>query len=131
MELLLFCPRIFRIAAIAQSAPKTSFTTKDSLLCREWKMKSFERFGLEHSPEDKQKNDDIIFTRDMKMKIVRDGVAKTGTWSTDKYKTYINMVLDGNEKLMYKLMNVNDKELIYEYQEPSLIRTVFHFEAVK
>jgi len=114
---------------IAQNASKPSFSAKDSLLCREWKIKSYTRFGLEHLPDEKQKNDNIVFTKDMKVKMIRDGISQSGTWSTDKYKTYINMVLgESNEKLMYKLMSVNDKELVFEYQEPSLIRTIYNYE---
>ncbi len=114
-------------------AGKNTFvmTFKDSLLCREWKFASSERFGVKHEPEEKEKNNKLIFTADMRVRIFIDGINKSGSWSTDKYKTYITIVLDGSkEKIMYKIISLNERDFQYEYQEPSLIRTIYNYTAV-
>ena len=118
-----------KVSLTSTAAPV--FTSKDSALCKPWRLSSVEEFGVENPPGDKQKDDGIVFTGDGNVSFTKDGKAKTGTWSLDKARTNINLVfVEPKEQLHFKLIKVDDKSLKIEYQNPNLIRTVYNYSVV-
>ncbi|MBX9851971.1 MAG: hypothetical protein K2X86_09455 [Cytophagaceae bacterium] len=113
------------ISAYTQSA--------DSLkqkLSKEWKLKKYEQFGLIDDPIEEQKNDKIILKNDLTCTIVENGKTYTGAWSIDKTNVYVMCKLNnGAVKRQYKIISVKEKEAIFEYQSPDLIRTKYHLAA--
>jgi hypothetical protein len=129
---------IITINSYAQKVSKPStnespaFTSKDSALCRPWKLVTIEEFGVANPPGELQKNDGITFMKDGTVFFTQNGKAKTGTWTLDKGRTWININFeDTKEQMKFKLMKVDDRQLSYEYQDPHLIRTIFNYDPVK
>lgn len=106
---------------------------KDSALCKAWKLVAVEEFSVKGAPTEQQQNDGATFTPGKVAFITLNGKQMTGTWELDKAKTYITFMEDGTgNKTRLKLVKVNDKEMVYEWQDPeTLIRTLFYFEPLK
>ncbi len=99
---------------------------KDSLLCRAWKLSSLEEFSTVNKPDEKQKNDGVTFLLDGTAFLIMEGVTKTGKWSFDKPKTNVTIeIADSKEKYRFKLISLTKDLLLYEYQNPELIRTKY------
>lgn len=114
------------------SATQATLTSKDSALCKQWKLVSTEAFGVENPATEAQKNDAITFTFDRNVFFTKDGKADTGTWTLDKSKTYIALTFpETKQSIRFKLMEVDDQRLRYEYQDEHLIRTIYNYGAVK
>jgi hypothetical protein len=117
--------------AKTQVAPAPS--TKDSALCKAWKITAVEEFALKGAPADNQKNDAATFMANKTAFVTLNGKQMTGSWELDKARNYITFTEDGGtSKLRFKLVKVDDKEMIYEWQDPSTqIRTLYYFEPLK
>lgn len=132
---LLFCT-VSIAHAQQKTAPKTSATTtvipKDSLLMGMWKLSAVEEFAVKAPPAEKQKDDAATFMKDRTAFVTLNGQKITGTWELDKSQKWITVTEDGTAaKWKFKLMKVDAKEMIYEYQDADQIRTIFYFEPVK
>lgn len=57
------------------------------------------------------------------------GELKSGNWSYNKKGKSIHFV-NGEEKLFFKIKSNTATKLLAEYQHPSLIRSLLHFERV-
>ena len=127
MKTLIFFIFIFSITTTAYTQSTDSLKQK---LSKEWKLKKYEQFGLIDDPIEEQKNDKIILKSDLTCTVVEGGKSYTGTWGLDKTNVYIMCKLNnGTVKRQYKIISIQNKEAILEYQSPDLIRTKYHMEA--
>ena len=112
------------------TAKTDDLAPKEKMLCKTWKMVSSEQFGVVAKPTEAEKNDSLTFTNDRKVTVTREGKTLQGSWKTNKIQSYIYISVDNStEKILFKLISVNDKELVYEYQDPDLIRTTYTYQA--
>jgi len=111
--------------------PTPLLTVKDSLLCKAWKMVSYELFSVVNKPEENQKNDGVTFMLDGTAFLTVDGVQKTGTWTSDKVTKWVTLIFDGGEKYKIQVMELTNNHLLYEYQDKELMRTKFTCEPLK
>jgi hypothetical protein len=120
-------------ATLAYAQPKSNspvatlpLTAKDSLLCKAWKTISIEVFGTINTPNEKQAADGVTYMLDGTAFLTMDGVPKTGKWTFDRAKTYATIEIDDTkEKFRFKIITLTKDQLIYEYQDPELIRTKY------
>jgi hypothetical protein len=109
-----------------------SLTQKDSLICKAWKLTIVDVFGTVNKPGEKQKNDGITLILDGTAFLTMDGVARTGKWSFDKPKANLMIDVDGGkEKFRFRIITLTKDQLLYEYQDPELIKTKYTFEPLK
>lgn len=96
-------------------------------LSKEWIINHYEQFSVLEDPTDEQINDKLVFKADMTCSIKENGTSYSGKWTIDKTRKYIVCILEeGAIKKNYKIISVNDKTAIFEYQTPDLIRTKYH-----
>lgn len=116
----------------ATAAAPAAFGAKDTMLCKQWKVVQTEQFAVKHDPNDTQKNDAIAFMLDKTVIFTMEGKKYTGTWMTDKPKTWIHVTLDGsNEKMRFKLINLEKTKLAIEYRDKDEFYTIYYYDAVK
>lgn len=115
------------------SSKTPSAPAKDSALCKAWKLAAVEEFAVKGVPTEQQQKDAATFMADKTAFVTLNGKQMTGTWELDKPKAYITFTEDGTgAKTRFKLVKVNDTELVYEWQDPeTLIRTLYYFEPLK
>ena len=94
-------------------------------------MLNYERFSVVNLPEENQKKDGVTYTADGTVFFTIDGIAKTGTWSNDKNRVWINMVFDNGEKYKFKIVTLTADQFIYIYQDPELMSTKYTCEPLK
>src|SRR5579864_9082284 len=110
--------------ANAFSQAPTKKPLKD-FICKEWKVKSNERFGIVSTTPDTSMllSDKMVLYSDMSFKIPKMKDTLSGTWSVDARNTYITLLVNNNpkDKRLLKIMTAEEKELLLEYQTPDLI----------
>lgn len=105
--------------------PAFVMTAKDSALAKAWKVKMYERFGIESTPAGKEANDGITLMLDQTAFVTLDGEAKTGTWVTDKAKTTITFTSDTKEVMKFRITKYESEQIVMKYQDKELITTVY------
>jgi len=136
-----------QVKTAAKPSPDVNQATqRDTLLCKAWKLVSIEQFSVANKPDEKQKNDGITCVLDGTAFLIQNGETKTGKWQFDKTKTNITLELDNaqpwagqgqqpvgqaKEKYRYKIITLTADQLIYEYQDPELIRIKYSFVPLK
>jgi hypothetical protein len=121
-SILSFAAFILAFGAGAQTKPPLK-----EVICKEWKVKNFELFGVSHEPDSAQLlNGKLLFTNDGTCKITNMSRTYTGKWTVDAKNTFLTITEDGNnDKKMYKVYNYSDTELLIEYKDPELMKTKF------
>ncbi|MEO6884026.1 MAG: lipocalin family protein [Bacteroidia bacterium] len=133
-NIFLFSMILFGIhTAFGQTtAVKDELTVKEKMLCKTWTMVSSEQFGVAEQATAAEKKDGISFSENRTVTLTREGKTEQGTWKTNKNQTYIYISIDNSkDKILFKLISVSENELVYEYQDPELIRTAYTFAASK
>lgn len=114
------------------SATQAAFNAKDSMLCKQWKVTQTEQFAVKHDLTDVNKNDAMAFMIDKTVIFTMEGKKYTGTWMTDKPKTWVHVTLDGtNEKLRFKIVTLEKTKLALEYRDKDEFYTIYYYDAVK
>jgi hypothetical protein len=91
----------------------------DSLLCKEWKLVSYEEGGEKFPPSPEQKNDRMIFYSDHKVKSIETGNIQIGIWQYDATKKTLSVVANKTkEKAIMKVLKITKDECILEYKDP-------------
>lgn len=103
----------------------------DEAFCKAWKMVNYERFSVVNLPAENEKKDGVTFVADGTVFLTIEGVAKTGTWSNDKTRTWVNMLFDNGEKFKFKVVTLTADQFIYTYQDPELMSTKYTCEPLK
>lgn len=98
---------------------------RDEALCKAWKLISYERFSVVNTPEENQKQDGVTYMADGTVFLTMDGVTKTGTWSNDKTRVWVNMVFDNGEKYKFKIVTLTADQFEYIYQDKELMSTKY------
>jgi|GEM_PF-3922275 len=113
------------------AAAPAAFTAKDSMLCKQWMFVSSEQFSVPlNTPA--QKNDAMAFMIDKTVIFTMEGKKMTGTWLTDKPKTYLYITVDGtNEKLRMKIIKLEKQKLSLEYRDKDEFYTTYNYESAK
>ncbi len=121
---------LFAITLVFIASFNINAQTTDSLnqkLSKEWTINQYEQFSVLEEPTEEQKKDKLVFKSDMTCTIIENGTSYSGKWTIDKTRKYIMCTLkEGTVKRTYKIISVNDKDAIFEYQTPDLIRTKYH-----
>lgn len=101
----------------------------DSTMCgKEWHVTSVEEWGVAGKPGDKNKNDMLMMTTDMKFNLVLFGNKKSGTWSrAGQYIYFVDEV--SGEKFNYKVLSVEAKKIKVDYRDPDETHSIFEMEA--
>ncbi len=100
------------------------------LLSKNWKLNSIEEFGNKFPVSEQNSKDKLNLLADGTYSMILYGAEKSGKWSFNKTANTINFN-NGDEKLFFKLIQVQEKTLIFEYQQPSLIRSKLHFDLIE
>lgn len=103
----------------------------DEALCKAWRMVNYERFSVVNLPEENQKKDGVTYVDDGTVFFTFDGVQKTGTWSNDKTRTWVNMIFDNGEKYKFKIITLTADQFVYTYQDRELMSTKYTCEVLK
>lgn len=115
-------------ASVASNGQHSAMTSKDSMLCRTWKLVSIEEFSENTAPEDKQQNDGVKFSTDHRADVVQNGVNKKGIWNADKGKTSITVMIDdSHEKLLFKIRYISKDSLGLDFQDADLIHIKYNY----
>ncbi len=106
-------------------------TTIDTLLCKEWKLKSYEESGKIFSPAPDQINNRMIFYFDHKVKSIETGNIQNGIWKYDS-KAKMLMVVDNltKEKVVLKVIRITKDECILEFKDPEGALLKMHMVSV-
>jgi hypothetical protein len=124
---------ITTISAQTKTASKLGTSSKlsktDSLMCgKEWHITSVEELGVADKPGDKNKNDMLMITTDMKYTVILFGSKKSGTWS--RAGQYIYFVDEASgEKFNYKVLAVEAKKIKLDYRDANEAHSVFEMES--
>lgn len=120
--------------AVNKPAPQkvTPPAEKVALLCKAWKFQGVEEFAVVGEPTETQKGDMIQFNADNTYVFIKEGVSVNGKWQMDGAGKYINLdkmppSMPGRPRLAIK--KLESSELIYEHQDTTLIRTLYHYQA--
>src|SRR5689334_20918135 len=83
----------------------------DSLICKEWKLVSYEEQGEKFPPAPDQKNDRMIFYNDHKVKSIETGNIQNGIWQYDATKKTLSVVDNQTkEKATMKVLKITSDE---------------------
>jgi|ERR1700741_98129 len=111
----------------AKTAAVSPFKDAD-LVGKEWKLKSWELFGIVKAPGDNNKNDMVLLNADGTFKLMLNNIPKTGTWK--RAGAYINFIQpDSKEKLAYKILSLEAKILKVDWREEDSLHNTLEFEA--
>lgn len=117
---------------VAKTPQPFVVTSKDSMLCRAWKLASAEVFGVGKDPNEKQKNDGVTFHYDQTALLTIEGESHAGKWVTDRARTVITVTAEGsNEIVRLKIKKLEKQELIIQHQDKDLITTTYIYAPVK
>lgn len=119
----------FAINADAQQKKgPASLALCDSNICTNWRIDAVEEFSVKGKPDETRQKDAALFSHDKTAVITLSGKTVKGTWLPEKNKNYVNVTSeDGKEKLRLKLITLTKDELVFEHQNPDLIRTIYYF----
>lgn len=104
---------------------------RDEAFVKAWKVINIECFHVTNPPNETQKKDGVTFAADGTVFYTMEGIQKTGTWSNDKARVWVNMVFDTGEKLKIKIFVLTPDQLVFTYQDPELVTTKYFCEPVK
>jgi hypothetical protein len=91
----------------------------DSLICKEWKLVSYEEQGEKFPPAPDQKNDRMIFYNDHRVKSIETGNIQNGIWQYDATKKTLSVVDNQTkEKATMKVLKITSDECVLEYKDP-------------
>ncbi|HUM47207.1 MAG TPA: hypothetical protein PLD84_09770 [Chitinophagales bacterium] len=111
---------LFTSAVAAQS--------KKELLINKWSYSGKEEFGVVRPPDASMKDDFIEIKADGSFAMIKEGKQATGTWTMNEKAAIIVFTHSKTKKTFsYTLKNVDDKQLVIEYQTPDLVRTKYHY----
>jgi hypothetical protein len=108
-------------------AVKTTAVPLKKIICKNWKVKSYESFGVERDPDSLQIiNGKLVFGADSSVKITNIEKTINGKWFSDSKNTFLTMVYDTKEKKVFKIISYSDTLFVIQYQTPDLIRTNYN-----
>lgn len=101
---------------------------KEKMIVQHWKLLGSEEFGVMKKAGDKEANDGASFEADHRANISLSGKSKMGTWSMDKYASFLTFAVDSSsEKRSYKISKLVADTLVLEYKDSALVKTKYHF----
>lgn len=118
------------VAMQAQTQPKP-LNDAEKKLCKTWKLTAIEEFHQTLPPGDDNKNDEVSFLNDRTIFLMWNNKSYTGTWELDKSAKWIHVTVSKDEKYKFQLLSISDTKMIYQYQDPELVRTNYTFEEKK
>jgi hypothetical protein len=99
---------------------------------KHWNLIAIEEFGVEGSPEDKMKKDEVFFSTDGTAKMKMFGKTTEGKWAIDKTQTFITITDSKNQKTALKVYaSSNPENLTLEYKDPDYVKTKMIYESKK
>lgn len=111
-----------------QKKAPASLALCDSNICTNWRIDAVEEFSIKGKPDETRQKDAALFSHDKTAVITLSGKTVKGSWLPEKNKNYVNVTSeDGKEKLRLKLITLTKDELVFEHQNPDLIRTIYYF----
>ena len=117
MKKLLLLVAIF--TSTYAKSQNTQANHTDSLICKEWKLVSYEEAGKKYPPSPEQKNDRMIFSFNHKVKSIESGSVQNGNWQYDSVKNILTIVDNQTkEKAIMKVVQLSDRECVLEYKDP-------------
>jgi hypothetical protein len=85
-----------------------------------------------HKPDSTRVNDWLQLGSDGTYEWQQEGIKSTGTWKLNSSGKVITFTDAKSKKsLNYNLKGVTTTELIIEFQTPDLVRTKYHYQAIK
>ncbi|MFL5752982.1 MAG: hypothetical protein ACJ76F_06215 [Bacteroidia bacterium] len=132
--LLIFCGTT--LAAQTKKKPTGSKTKtaaaspfKDSdLVGKEWKLKSWELFGIVKAPGENNKNDMLQLNSDGTFKLISNNTPRSGTWK--RAGVYLQFTQpESTEKLAYKILSVERNSLKVDWREEESLHNTLEFES--
>lgn len=101
---------------------------KEKMIVQHWKLLGSEEFGIMKKAGEKEANDGASFEADHRANITLSGKSKLGTWSMDKYASFLTVAVDSSsEKRSYKISKLVADTLVLEYKDSALVKTKYHF----
>ncbi|NLU93234.1 hypothetical protein [Chitinophaga sp. Ak27] len=102
------------------------------LICKEWKLQSYEEKGKKFPPVPEQKGDKMIFYKDNKVKSIESGYIQNGIWKYEATKSILTVIdNDTKEKAIMKVIKLTNDECILEYKDPEGTLLKMHMLPVK
>lgn len=124
-----FLSTLFIFLCFAVNAQVTADQIKEELAGKEWKIVSYEVFGVNDAPKPEQVNDKILLKADMSFVIVENGKEYKGKWTIMNPSNYISCkAATGGWTKVYKVLSTGEKEASIEYKDPDLIKTKYYLE---
>ncbi|MFL5763239.1 MAG: hypothetical protein ACJ77K_04795 [Bacteroidia bacterium] len=117
-----------KTAPAAKAAPK--LTDADKMMCdKNWQIVSVEEWAVVTKPPgEKNKNDMMKLTTDMKYDVVMFGIRHTGTWK--KTGQYIYFTDDGGAfKFNFKVLSVDATKMKVDHYSDEDGHSIFEYEA--
>jgi hypothetical protein len=124
--------KLFTLAMILFVTASFAQLKKESLTAKKWSYSGIEEFGVVKAPDSTMKNDNIELRADGTYTMVKKNKKMNGTWSLNEKGGILTFTDSTSKKAMnYNLKNVDEKELIIEYQTPDLVRTRYRYKAAE
>jgi hypothetical protein len=118
---------LFICFSISLKAQITADQIKTGLAGKEWKITTYEIFGVKETPKPEQVNDKIVLNADMTFVIVENGKEYKGKWSILKPVEYINCKsTTGDWVKMYKVISIGEKESMIQFKDADLVKTNYY-----
>lgn len=120
---------LFVFLCFTVNAQITADQIKGELAGKEWKIVSYEVFGVNDAPKPEQVNDKIFLKADMSFVIVENGKEYKGKWTIMNPASYISCkAATGSWTKVYKVLSIGEKQSVIEYKDPDLIKTKYYLE---
>lgn len=111
-----------------KAAAASPFKDTD-LAGKEWKLKSWEQFGIVKAPDDSTKNDMLLLNADNTFKLVLNNKSKTGTWKKSGAFIFFTQPDNAAEKLVYKILSLEKNNLKVDWREAESLHNTLEFES--
>lgn len=101
----------------------------DSLMCgKEWHVTSVEEWGVAAKPTERNVNDMLMMTTDMKFTLVLFGSKKSGTWSRAGQYLYFTDEAT-KQKISYKVLTVEPNKIKVDHYSDEEGHSIFEMES--
>ena len=100
-------------------------------LCKKWYIHHYTYMWIDYAPEEKDKDDFMLFNEDMTYVSVDEGNQSTGQWSYDVKEKSIKMFNAKGESIKLLIKEWETDKLVFKIEDKELKSAVFHYSTSK
>jgi hypothetical protein len=102
-----------------------------SALCKKWYIHHYTYMWVDYDPEEKEKDDFLLFNENMTYVNVDEGTQTTGRWSFDAREKSLQLFGDKGNNLKLLIKDLDEDKLIFKIDKVELKGASFHYTSSK